>query len=213
MKHIVIVRSNYEDPRTSLCRALLAENTLIPCLRSQTFRNFEVFLIINDRDPYRETRMDTWSSFNVRTFRSVEEAKQHLPTTPYIVTRIDDDDFVDDDFIGTLQRHFPKNPIKTSALLTYPYGFLLNEGKLYHMSDVGNMFISLKVVDGSQASPFDMKHGHYKSYPHIEVVSFRNAWVWHRHGDNKSPLATRRLQEKLGDSGSFCSAVLPSFLE
>jgi len=189
MKHLILIRSSYPADYLEFANAYrltLTEKITIPSLQAQTYKDFTVCVGLRDDDPLREERRQAWiaSGLNVRfvprVFREVPEFAEKRT-----LTRLDDDDAIHRDFMrimrGTLARK------RSVAVVAFGHGCHVQANGVLPSNKVNNQFITVYDPKGT-LSAFQYKHGECDKFGRVVVTSFEDpAWLWIKHGENKSP--------------------------
>jgi len=144
MKHVIIIRTNYNDTEKFYSRLSIMKNTCVKSINNQTNKNFEIGLLCTD------------NHFDILEplFPHNKVHKIKLPLLEFcqnnnfqIQTRLDNDDILDSDYIEKVQKI-----IRTSKLpvliQTQPYKLNLKTNQLYKMASRYNknrtsMFLTL----------------------------------------------------------------------
>jgi hypothetical protein len=202
--HTICIRSSYQDPQLSRYRLDLSRHTMVPSLRQQTCKQFQIYLRIHDDDPCFAERWAMWHSIGVPILRT-----KHFDCGNglHLQTRLDDDDAVSRDFVADLQRVASKQ--SQPRWIVQPHGLLFNDGRWYQMTHSENMFASLLIPGPLRI--FQQTHKHLgRIAPRLCVNAGKRCWCWIRHartasvanaGYTRQPRATPREIQRFAHVG------------
>jgi hypothetical protein len=187
--HTICIRSSYQDPQMSRYRLELSRHTMVPSLRQQTCRQFQIYLRIHDNDPNFTERWDMWSSIGVPIVRTMDiDHGDGLN----LQTRVDDDDAVSRDFVRDLQLIAAQQ--RRPRWIVQPQGMLFSDGRWFKMHHTSNMFGSVLVPGAIQI--FQQTHGNLgKIARQLLVPANKRYWCWIRHAGTASVASTWRAQQ------------------
>lgn len=132
MKHVVVVRSNFQDDTLFDKYLTVAKETFFPSINSQINKNFTIFFTVN---PNHKKIIKELIDPKIRIvfFNNMVEVQTHLKGDFYeIQTRHDFDDWMKRDYISRIQYEWSifksKNPnIKKILIQSQPTLFLLEK--------------------------------------------------------------------------------------
>jgi len=187
--HTFCIRSSYQDPIVSRYRLDLAQQTIIPSLRRQMCKDFQIYLRIHDNDPNFDERWEMWASVGVPIVRTMDiDHGEGLN----LQTRVDDDDALTLDFVRDLQE-VARNQ-RRPAWIVPPSGVLYTDGSWYQMDHPANMFGSV-LVHG-KVRIFEQTHGNLgRIAPRVLMTRNKRYYCWIRHAGTVSQASPWRAQQ------------------
>ncbi len=217
------VRVNYAQSRSGIDpewlqhRFKLFDQFCYPSVRNQTNQNFKWLVYFDSETPeFYKRKIDQYASwenfvpiyvdceFNPEVnLKYVSNYLQELP--PYLITsRIDNDDAISKTFIQTVQNKFQSQDLE---FVSFVYGYVWQQGKLYRFKYPNNPFISLiaKVQDSSSAgfkTVFCGKHTDMVELGSLQTITDQVGWLQIVHDRNISNRIrgirqpNRRLQDQ-----------------
>lgn len=203
--HICLIQSAYDDGSVSEYRLRIAEQTVIPSLRSQT-RKVKVQVSLCEYDPLQEERRRMWLSCGHEVgfvYRESAVTESDLYSDPWylpegrnLIQRCDDDDILPVDFFELT--HLTASHIKyETALLTWPNGYVWHAGKLHRLSHRYNQFCSI-VSNDHRLHPHRYGHRQFEGAIPSVAVEHSRGWVWVRHDVTISDTKPRYLRQDGG---------------
>lgn len=206
MKHLLLIRSSWADPKKSKLRLILTEQYTVPSIWDQS-PDFEIQVMLHPDDPYKEKRMELFR----RCGKPVEFLEQDLsgqmdnpfdqpchgwdlPSGRILTTRCDDDDMLSSDFMR-LTASAAARCHDDTALLAWPKGYILVLGepdRLHSHTTRTNRFGS--VVSSSGVCTLDMHSVMLNYSMPRHVVSDLPGWVQIRHENNRSRILGKYLR-------------------
>jgi len=218
VRHIMAIRSAYTEESISQWRMMVSRDWLIPSLQAQTQKP-ELVVGLSEDDPFIEERKQMFCDAGC-SVRFVIRDRGYDPGAwetidrgfPWgfeggdlsLISRCDDDDAIPTDFAevtaGCAERcGFDR------AVLDWPIGYTAFAGKMYHLYNRSNQFISILSTDG--LSPYEVSHRTFEKHMPRVIVSDKAGWTWVRHGKTVSGTRRRYRMQLAGRSDSSRWAV------
>jgi hypothetical protein len=188
VKHYIITRINFKDLELLDKYLKVTKEVLIPCLKSQTVKNFTLAIITNPETvDYLKEQID----FPFIPFYGNSINDHLIEEGVNIQTRHDCDDFMSKGYVSKIQKEYEKNFKKHSCFLIQAQPTLFDystktESKMKPYShERCSMFLSL-CQEKVERHVFERKHGQmYEVTP--TVITLPEGYAkWIIHGNNKS---------------------------
>lgn len=196
--HFVLIQSTYRDAGLSRRRLDITKTTCVASLIHQTVQPILHVTLMPD-DPFLEDRKAYYLStgceckFILRKHWRLYRENWELPEGRKIVSRMDDDDVIANDFCESTRNAAPATG---EMNLVWPNGFVFWREQIFRMQHRGNQFVSL--VTDRQTDPHQDKHyRYYRTWP-TRVVSMQPGWIWIRHGDAASSTLGKYRRQRVG---------------
>ena len=143
----------------------------IESLRQQTYKDFQVLLLVDDSIPPECLTDLNRLAFDDRMDISKRGAKDPFDE-PTLQIRIDSDDYIANDFVEKVVKH-----AKPGHVLHFVNGYIERNGRFYEKKYAHNMFLALWARESVYQTAHDLMHKRYETIP-IEGDSM---WihVWH----------------------------------
>jgi Putative rhamnosyl transferase len=201
------VRVNYAQSRAGLDpewlqhRFQLFDQFCYPSVRGQTNQNFKWLVYFDSETPgiYKQKieQYAAWENFvpiyvdcEFNPEVNLRYVSNYLDnSTPYLITsRIDNDDSISKTFIQTIQDNFCEQELE---FISFVYGYVWNQGKLYRFKYPSNPFLSLveRMPNSSSTSLKTVFCGHHSqmtSLGSLRSITDQVGWLQVVHGRNVS---------------------------
>lgn|GEM_PF-2819308 len=190
--HFLLVQSAYTDEEVSRARLDVTRSMFIPCMQGQKDK-VQVVVSVCKSDPLLSERMDAFQQCG-HGVRFVFREPAQVPVTldnvcgqdPWglpggrriAVTRCDDDDGLAVDFFTLTKERLLECDWEV-AVLQWPFGYTLYDGRLYRSRRPGNQFIT--IVSDSAMDPHMTEHWKFPSLLPTLTVNNSRGWIWNRH--------------------------------
>ena len=111
MKHIVVVRANFQDDQLFKKYLKVAKETFFPSINSQTNKNFTLCFTVNEK--HKEIIKDLVDNkIDTKFFKNMTEIQKFLQQEFYeIQTRHDFDDWMKEDYIQKIQFYWKRTQL------------------------------------------------------------------------------------------------------
>lgn len=194
--HYVLTRA-YRGPDYPLA----ANRRRIEILRRVTARSlaaqgtdWEWIVYINRADPLLAERMAAFASAGVPVHPITSVGEEPIDWSgPVLTTRIDDDDA----FAADAFRRLRRAVMKRRAVLVFPEGHRVNEGKVEPITHRRNAWASLYAPAGDVVHVRYKAHGLLSMLAPVTFVDHKPAWLWVRHSDAET--AFRHADQPITD--------------
>lgn len=170
--------------------------TAVPALESQ-WRKPTLHVVVNTADPWLADRMAVFRSTGCQV-KFIERSKWQLygedwelPAGPKIVSRLDDDDVIRQEFCQFTA--IAARKIETA--LIWPCGYVFWRGRIYTLRHPGNQFVSLFT---ESSDPHQIGHWRYVKEWRSVVVTSRPGWIWVRHSEATTPTLEKYRRAVVG---------------
>lgn len=194
MRHLIASRISFKDDLLFEKYLVMIREVFIPSLKSQTCKNFDVCIIVNER--HKEILENEFSNHGwkllivVGTIRTYNE--KILSENYEIQTRHDCDDWMDPSYVEKIQEAYEKNKNRFEEFLISAQPTKLDYATKneYHMAPYSSkrtsMFLSLCQRLPCKKSIYQEMHGDYpKIVPNVILLG-GNLVKWNIHGSNAS---------------------------
>lgn len=189
--HVMIIQSTYTDEALSKRRLEITKCTCVNSLWFQIQKPI-VHVAVDPLDPYIEERKAAFLSTNCevrflyRNGWKLYRENWELPEGRKIVSRMDDDDVIAQDFCLLTRNATPETG---EMNLIWPNGYVYWRETPFLLHHKGIQFVTL--VTDKMKDPHQEQHWQYhKSWP-TRTVSRAPGWIWVRHGDAASSTLPR----------------------
>ena len=204
-RHVFVIRSAYCDLETSARRLEVSYATLIPCLKNQTRNSFELIVLVDEKDPCLPERKQAFESIGVPVHYHWETWDE-----PTLLTRVDDDDCIANDFSQRLQSAASG---QRSGVFVFPSGMMFSDGSWRKWNYDGNMFVSILARNSRDL----FAHTHraiLKRHRLHRIPTERPMWIWVRHTSALSRTNDRllRLPKAKFDANRFNGVSFPQVM-
>jgi hypothetical protein len=193
----MIIQSAYTDERLSASRLEIARHTSIVSLRYQIEKPI-VHIAVNPADPLLTERLEAFHSTGCeirplyRDSWKLYKENWELPEGRKIVSRMDDDDIICQEFCATTRNAAPETG---EMNLIWPTGYVFWRETVFLLNHKGIQFVTL--VTDRDTDPHQEQHWMYhKTWP-SRTVSHAPGWIWVRHGDSATSTLPRYRTQKL----------------
>ena len=212
MKHYVLTRS-YRGPGYPLeanrRRIEITRRITAPSMAVQGGK-WTWLVYIDPADPLLGERLDAFASAGVPVIPvpTGDRVEEYIDWSgPVLTTRIDDDDAFARDAFRRLRKTLPKR----RAVLMFPNGHRVNDGKVELVQHRRNAWASMYAPAGDRVHVRQIAHGLLSTVASVIYVDSGPAWLWVRHVDAES--AFRRADQPITDDVRSRYAVAWPFLE
>jgi hypothetical protein len=181
--HIMIIQSAYTDARLSERRLEISRHTSIPSLRYQSQKPV-IHLAVSVHDPFLHNRLEVFGSTGCevkplyRDGWKLYREDWELPEGRKIVSRMDDDDVICQDYCERTRAAAPESG---EWNLIWPNGYVFWRETCFLLNHPGIQFVTL--VTDHEKDPHQEQHWQYHKLWPTKVVSKAVGWIWVRHGD------------------------------
>jgi hypothetical protein len=195
--HIMIIQSAYTDPRLSERRLEITRHTCVNSLWFQIQKPI-VYVAVNPNDPFLAEREAAFRSTNCevkflyRDSWKLYREDWELPEGRKIVSRMDDDDVVAQDFCLLTRNAAPESG---EMNLIWPKGYVYWRQTPFLLTHKGIQFVTL--VTDEMKDPHQEQHWQYHKRWPTRTVSYAPGWIWVRHGDSASSTLPRYRKKAL----------------
>jgi hypothetical protein len=189
--HIMIIQSAYTDPRLSERRLEITKHTCVNSLWFQIQKPV-VHVAVNPNDPFLVQREAAFRSTNCevkflyRDSWKLYREDWELPEGRKIVSRMDDDDVIAQDFCCLTRNAAPESG---EMNLIWPRGYVYWRQTPFLLTHKGIQFVTL--VTDKMTDPHQEQHWQYHKRWPTRTVSYAPGWIWIRHGDAASSTLPR----------------------
>ena len=189
MKHIILSRMRFSDKELLDKYLIVTKDILIPCLKSQTNKNFIWGLIIFEE---HEEYVKNYLGLDFMSFLNIDEVASYVKDNDInIQTRHDMDDYMSSNYIEKIQNVYEDNIKKWNIFLIQSQPVRLDyhtkeEFKMGEYTNVRNsMFLSL-CQSNVKHHIFERQHGQMYEITD-NIISLPEGYTkWVIHGNNKS---------------------------
>jgi hypothetical protein len=185
VRHLVCIRSSYDEGHISEDRLWVTERVTVPSLRAQTSKDFELAVVVNEADPLLKLRKAAYESVGVPvTYVMRSLAMSHTDATGLpqgipvgakedLQTRLDDDDALAVSFVERLRFRAQRGP---RGVYTFPWGYVADADRVALRKYRDNQFLTRR------GGPiFELTHNAMAQRGPLFVVDTQPAWLWVRH--------------------------------